>query len=499
MSSGILAANLHIVGTDNTVANTASVEFLSGSTLTLAASSIVSVQGSHASSILDALGSPARGQLAMRGTTSWGLLAAGFAGLPLVSAGPGADLVYAALSAIGGGTGQTSFTKGDILVATDLTTLVKLGAGSDDQLLTVDSGEASGLKWADPAGGSGVVNSGTATRAAYYPSTGAAVSGTPNLTFSATGEVGISPSARTSGVVPYLTLTAPTDTVLTAGTEAIGISFLGATRQHGFNTNITTQREFVIEAPTYSFVSATGTITNAATLAITGAPVVGTNAAITNPLSLWLQAGDMGFGASGSIAKISSTSGALTFTTAGSGIITLANDTTVSTNLKVGDNGNNNPRGLFFPRPTGNAIVGVYFDGLGSGVSKGSISYTLSVESLIICTGTGDMLFKTGAPPSLALTISASDNSLTLASTTDSSSASTGSLVTAGGMGIAKKLFVGDNIATAGTLTTAAPAGASANAWKLGSLVTGLTLTPDLTQALYVDVAGTVYKLVTAS
>lgn len=63
------------------------------------------------------------------------------------------------------------------------------------------------------------------------------------------------------------------------------------------------------------------------------------------------------------------------------------------------------------------------------------------------------------------------------------------------------------NNGTAGTLaalkssthTTSAPAGASAGTWKLGSLVTGLTLTANLTQAVYIDIGGTVYKLLTGS
>ncbi len=58
-----------------------------------------------------------------------------------------------AIGATYGGTGQSSFTKGDILVATDATTLTKLGVGSNDQVLTADSSAASGVKWAGAAGG----------------------------------------------------------------------------------------------------------------------------------------------------------------------------------------------------------------------------------------------------------------------------------------------------------------------------------------------------------
>lgn len=55
-----------------------------------------------------------------------------------------------------GGTGKTSYTKGDILVASASTTLVKLGVGSNGQVLSADSGETSGVKWATlPTSGSG--------------------------------------------------------------------------------------------------------------------------------------------------------------------------------------------------------------------------------------------------------------------------------------------------------------------------------------------------------
>lgn len=54
------------------------------------------------------IASEARGDLLMRGAASWGRLAPGTSGLPLVSAGAGADLTYAVLGVAGGGTASTT-------------------------------------------------------------------------------------------------------------------------------------------------------------------------------------------------------------------------------------------------------------------------------------------------------------------------------------------------------------------------------------------------------
>lgn len=47
-----------------------------------------------------------------------------------------------------GGTGQTTFNKGDVLVASSSSVLTKLGVGADGALFTADSTTATGAKWA---------------------------------------------------------------------------------------------------------------------------------------------------------------------------------------------------------------------------------------------------------------------------------------------------------------------------------------------------------------
>jgi len=52
-----------------------------------------------------------------------------------------------------GGTGQSIFTKGDVLAASDASTLSKLAIGTDGQVLSANSAEATGLKWISAGSG----------------------------------------------------------------------------------------------------------------------------------------------------------------------------------------------------------------------------------------------------------------------------------------------------------------------------------------------------------
>ena len=97
-------------------------------------------------------------------------------------------------------------------------------------------------------------------------------------------------AVNTGGSPTLMTVTGAAHTGLTASTENISVDYdLDATKQWATGA-LTTQREFVVRAPTYGFVAAS-TITSAATLAVTGAPIAGTNATLTNTYSIWSQGG----------------------------------------------------------------------------------------------------------------------------------------------------------------------------------------------------------------
>ena len=108
------------------------------------------------------------------------------------------------------------------------------------------------------------------------------------------GHVTLTQPVSTSGSPTALTLTGAAHTTLALSTEATDVNF-NLSRTVQFATGaLTTQRAVRIQAPTYSFVGAS-TITTASTLSISGPPVAGTNATITNAYALEIPTGRIGF------------------------------------------------------------------------------------------------------------------------------------------------------------------------------------------------------------
>ncbi len=153
-------------------------------------------------------------------------------------------------------------------------------AGSNGQFLqTNGSGVATWVTAITSAAGG--------DKAVQFNDGGTNLGGSAQFTFDkTTGTLALAPTARTSGSPSILTVTAPADTTLAAGTESTSVNFDFATNTRQFAAGaITTQREFRVQAPTYRFVSAS-TITSASTMEIGGFPIAGTNATITGASAL---------------------------------------------------------------------------------------------------------------------------------------------------------------------------------------------------------------------
>lgn len=110
------------------------------------------------------------------------------------------------------------------------------------------------------------------------------------------GDFTISPAARTTGSPTHLTITGAAHTTLTAGAEACDVYInLNRTVQFTLGSTIANQRAVYITAPTYDANDKKQTITNAATLAISGAPSQGDSLEIINSYAFLVEAGVSSF------------------------------------------------------------------------------------------------------------------------------------------------------------------------------------------------------------
>ncbi len=105
-----------------------------------------------------------------------------------------------------------------------------------------------------------------------------------------TAKLHIAQTITATGALTGIIYTGAVNTNQTLNTEIPSLTITTAGRQWATSTTLATQREVLITQPTYSFV-ASSTITDAATLAIVGAPIRSTNALITNTHALLIQAG----------------------------------------------------------------------------------------------------------------------------------------------------------------------------------------------------------------
>ena len=137
-------------------------------------------------------------------------------------------------------------------------------------------------------------------------------------------------ASDSAGALAALTVNPGTHTNNTASAEIVDVDFAMNRTVQWATGAIATQRSAIFRAPTLAFTGAS-TVTNAATVAITGGPIQGTNATITNSLALWVQSGGTqlsSVGFYGASPVVQQTAGGITAGfTAGAGGAVLAGST----------------------------------------------------------------------------------------------------------------------------------------------------------------------------
>lgn len=103
------------------------------------------------SQMLDYLGTEAQGDIIYRGASGWALLPAGTSGQFLKTLGAGANPTWDTVSG-SVATDAIWDAKGDLAVGTGANTASKLTLGTDGYVLTADSAQATGVKWAAAGG-----------------------------------------------------------------------------------------------------------------------------------------------------------------------------------------------------------------------------------------------------------------------------------------------------------------------------------------------------------
>jgi hypothetical protein len=190
----------------------------------------------------------------------------------------------------------------------------------------------------------------------------------------------IAQTARTSGVLPYIKWTIPTDTGQTASTESPGLQVVSGTRTWATTGTVALQRENYFAGPTYASASASQTFTDAFTMYI-DKPIQGTNAVFTRGHSLGV---------------VDSTSSTTSIT---GGVVVATTLGTAATSVGIGG-GNITAGGNILASTSTGRIGYLAGSGVGTAVSQ-STSRTTAVTSN---TATGQITMFTAAGSATAAT-----------------------------------------------------------------------------------------------
>ena len=181
-------------------------------------------------------------------------------------------------------------------------TLAQLGAQTFSGAQTFGAGVlASGAIANDFSGSSGTFK--TSTGAVTIGTGAVTISGatTTSNTFTLNGTatataLTVAQTAQTSGVAPAMQITVGASTGITAATVAPVLQTVTATRTWATTGTVADQYEYHFVADTLASASASQTFTVASTVDISGPPIQGSNAILSNPLALDVEAGPSSFG-----------------------------------------------------------------------------------------------------------------------------------------------------------------------------------------------------------
>lgn len=226
-----------------------------------------------------------------------------------------------------------------------------LGSGNGTTITATSSGANSPVTLTSIGTGVAALNASVSATDQFQ------IAGSSKFSISSTGANGVGMFLMTdqasSASTPRFEFIGALDTGLIGESTSVLLN-IGNSRQWASNTSFALQRFSRVQQPTATFASATGTITEADTFEIDGAPIAGTNAVITNSYALKINAGNSLFNGNISLGVAGNKLNIATGSNASIGTGTLASGTaTISTTAVTSSSE------IFLTDTSGNALTNV--------------------------------------------------------------------------------------------------------------------------------------------